>query len=300
MNGIWESTIYELIRRTSFDLPSDIEQALAKAALGSEKKGSNARRAIEVMLDNAAMARRKQHPLCQDTGTLLFYVTSPPGFDETNFRRTVEAAVVKATADGLLRQNAVDPVTGKNSGNNLGAGSPVLHFLQEERENIHVSLILKGGGCENVGRQYALPCAELAADRDLEGVRKCLLDVVYRAQGTGCAPGILGVCIGGDRASGYAESKKQFLRRIGERSATPELAALERRILREANELGIGPMGFGGQTTLFDIFIGSLHRVPASYFVSVSYMCWAYRRHGLKAAADGNIEAWDFPEYNKN
>lgn len=289
----WERTIYELIRRASTDMPPDVEGALVDAA-ASEADGSNAKHSLEVMLDNIRIARDKQRPLCQDTGTLLFYVEVPFGFDERSFREAAEAAIVRATADGLLRQNAVDPVSGKNTGNNLGPGSPALHIRQAERDDVGVKLILKGGGCENVGRQYSLPDTELDADRDLEGVRKCLLDATFRAQGRGCAPGVLGVCIGGDRASGYAESKRQLLRHFGERSPQPELAALEERVLSEANELDIGPMGFGGKTTLLDVFIGALCRVPASYFVTISYMCWSYRRHGLTATPEGEIAGWEF------
>lgn len=292
--GNWEKIFYSLIKRASADLPPDVEHKLETAA-ASEDADSNARQTLEVMLANVRLARTNSQPLCQDTGTLLFYFDVPLGFNHGQLREAAEKAVAAATRDGLLRQNAVDPVTGRNTGNNLGAGSPVFHFQQQERSNIHVSLILKGGGCENVGRQYSLPDTDLRAERDLEGVRRCLLDAVYQAQGLGCAPGVLGVCIGGDRASGYAESKRQLLRRFGTRNTTADLANLEARVLKEANELAIGPMGFGGKTTILEVFIGALCRVPASYFVSISYMCWAYRRHGLTAAKDGTLAAWDFP-----
>lgn len=292
--GNWEQIFYSLIKRASTDLPPDVEHKL-KTAAASEDTNSNARQTLDVMLENVRLARTNSQPLCQDTGALLFYLDVPRGFNHGRLREAAEKAVATATRDGLLRQNAVDPVTGRNTGNNLGAGSPAFHFQQQERSNVHVSLILKGGGCENVGRQYSLPDADLRAERDLEGVRRCLLDAVYQAQGLGCAPGVLGVCIGGDRASGYAESKRQLLRRFGARNKTAELANLETRVLREANELAIGPMGFGGKTTILEVFIGALCRVPASYFVSISYMCWAYRRHGLTAAKDGMLDAWDFP-----
>ncbi|MBQ7652360.1 MAG: fumarate hydratase, partial [Victivallales bacterium] len=144
------------------------------------------------------------------------------------------------------------------------------------------------GGSENMGIQYSLPDSSLGAGRDLEGVRRCILHAVQHAQGMGCAPGILGVAIGGDRATGYKESKRMLLRRIGERSGDEALAALERRVLADANSLGIGPMGFGGRTTLLDVFIGWLCRVPASYFVSVSYMCWCCRRQEITIGLENN------------
>jgi fumarate hydratase class I len=152
--------------------------------------------------------------------------------------------------------------------------------------------MLKGGGCENVGAQYSLPNEKLKANRDLDGCRRVILDAVLQAQGKGCGPGILGICIGGDRATGYEFSKEQLLRKLDDHNPNPELARLEQDVVETANKLGIGPMGFGGATTLLGAKIGVLNRLPASYFVSVSYMCWAYRRHGIKLSSDSAIEAW--------
>jgi fumarate hydratase class I len=151
--------------------------------------------------------------------------------------------------------------------------------------------MLKGGGCENVGAQYALPDPALGG-RDLIGVENAILDAVLKAQGHGCGPGILGVCIGGDRASGYAHSKVQFLRRLDDTNGDQVLGELEERIIDKANRSGIGPMGFGGKTTLLGCKIGKLNRVPASYYVTVSYMCWAFRRQGVVLAGDASIRDW--------
>lgn len=288
----WTDTLERLVARASADLPADIEQAL-RHGLATESAGSNAARALETILENIALARSRTQPLCQDTGALLFWVDAPDGLPQQPFHRGAAAAIVKATAAGLLRQNCVDSLSGRNSGNNLGPGSPRVHWeTVAERDTVQVTLLLKGGGSENTGAQYSLPHDSLKAGRDLEGVRRCLLDAVHQAQGMGCAPGILGVCIGGDRASGYDESKRQLLRPLGQPSAVPALAELEARILHEANTLGIGPMGYGGNTTLLGCAIGALNRVPASFFVSVSYMCWACRRHTLEAHADGHFRRW--------
>lgn len=193
-------------------------------------------------------------------------------------RVQIEAAVAEATRRAYLRPNAVDALSGKNSGNNLGAGSPTLHFEEWEEDYVQADLMLKGGGSENVSTQYSLPYEPLDAGRDLEGVRRVVLDAVYQAQGHGCAPGVVGVCIGGDRGSGYLHAKAQLFRPLPDPNPVPELAALEERLLRECNELGIGPMGFGGKTTVLGVKIGVLHRLPACYFVTVAYMCWACRR----------------------
>lgn len=275
-----EAALVELVRRTSTDLPQDVEEALAASAM-SEKKGTSAANSLETILENVKLARDKSTPLCQDTGTPIFYVTLPVGMDEAPVRRSIEKAVKKATKLAYLRPNSVCPLTGKNPGDNTGDGFPVIHIHQARRDSLRVDLLLKGGGSENVGIQYRLPDARLAAGRDLEGVKKAVLDAVVRAGGKGCSPGVLGVVVGGDRSSSYAVSKELFLRKLGERSPTPTLAALEAEILEKANTLEIGPMGLGGRTTLLDVKIASLHRVPACYFVTVSYGCWAVRRRRL-------------------
>ena len=277
--------LLSLVVKTSIDLPHDVEAALEKA-LSLSENGSGEASALRTMLSNAAMAREKRMPICQDTGTLMFVVEASSTLKRNAFQKAAEWAVAEATRLGVLRQNCVNSLTGKNTGNNLGVGSPVVHWHETDGAVSRVTLMLKGGGSENMGIQYSLPDSTLGAGRNLEGVRRCVLDAVHRAQGQGCAPGILGVCIGGDRATGYVESKLQLLRKIGERSPEPELAELEERLLKEANSLGIGAMGFGGKTTLLDVFIGWRCRLPASYFVSISYMCWCCRRQTMELTED--------------
>jgi fumarate hydratase class I len=286
-----QDSLVELIRRTSAEIPDDVHQAIL-ASLENEKKNSLAANAIKIIDQNIALAKRKSQPICQDTGSILFYVDVPLGYDQINFAETAREAVKAATKKGYLRQNSVDSLTGKNDGTNCGPGAPALHFHQHRSDEVSVKLVLKGGGCENVGAQYSLPNEKLHANRDLDGCRKVILDAVLQAQGKGCGPGILGVCIGGDRATGYELSKTQFLRRLEDRNPNVELDTLEQDILKTANELGIGPMGFGGKTTLLGVKICAANRVPASFFVSVSYMCWAYRRQGVTLDTAGKIGKW--------
>jgi len=290
MNDLLESLL-ELIRRTSAEIPDDVNQALIQS-LENEKKGTIAESALKIIEQNIALAKKKSQPICQDTGSVLFYVDGPVGFDQIAFGEAARAAVTLATKKGFLRQNSVDSLTGKNDGTNVGPGAPALHFHQHRSPEVRVRLVLKGGGCENVGAQYSLPIEKLHANRDLDGCRRVILDAVLQAQGKGCGPGILGVCIGGDRATGYELSKTQFLRFLGDRNPVAELDALEQDILKTANELGIGPMGFGGKTTLLGVKICAANRVPASFFVSVSYMCWAYRRQGVELSVNGGIQKW--------
>jgi fumarate hydratase class I len=271
----------ELIRRASTDLPADVE-AVLRAAQAGEESGSAAAGALKAILENVALARANSTPVCQDTGTLIFYISHPQGMGTRWLRAQIEAAVAGATRRAYLRPNAVDPLTGRNSGNNLGVGFPSFYFQEREEDLLRVDLLLKGGGSENVSVQYKLPHSGLKAGRDLEGVRKVVLDAVYQAQGRGCAPGILGVAIGSDRSSGYVHAKEQLFRPLGDVNPVEDLATLEKRLLDECNHLGIGPMGFGGRTTVLGVKMGTYHRVPASYFVSIAYMCWACRRARLE------------------
>ena len=280
--------ILELIRLAATDLPPDVEAALERA-VEREAPGSAARGALETILKNVALARQNSTPICQDTGTPIFYVYHPEGWSTRQLRQQIRSAVASATARAYLRPNSVDALSGKNSGNNLGdVHFPSIHFEEVDGDALRIELMLKGGGCENVGAQYSLPNSALSAGRDLEGVRRVVLDAVHKAQGKGCAPGVLGVSIGGDRGSSYLASKEVLYQTLEEASPHPELAALEQRLTAEANQLGIGPMGFGGETTVLGTKITGLHRLPASYFVSVSYMCWAYRRRRM-TLKDGQV-----------
>jgi len=293
MNNLITEKIVQLIRETSSSLPEDVLKSL-KAAQRREAKGSSAAVVLKTILDNCAIARKRGTPLCQDTGTLTFFV------DETLRRKVTPAvlkkAVAEATARGCLRKNTIDSVSGRSYDDNCAEGAPVVHYVERREEKGkrekcggRITLVLKGGGSENMSRQYSLPDATLGAGRDLAGVRKCVLDAVQKIQGYGCAPGILGVCIGGDRAAGYEVAKEQLLRPLDELRSrikrsddssyqATELASLERQLLREANSLGVGPMGLGGKTTLLGVKIAARPRVPASFFVTVAYMCWACRR----------------------
>jgi fumarate hydratase, class I len=278
--------LVELIRLASTDLPPDVEAAL-RLALEDEEPGSAAYGALDTILQNVALSRRSATPICQDTGTPIFYVRYPAGWSTRSIRGQIENAVAEATRQSYLRPNAVDSLSGLNSGDNLGGDYfPTVHFQEVDGDTLTVELILKGGGCENVGAQYSLPDSRLGAGRDLAGVRKVVLDAVQKAQGKGCAPGVVGVAIGGDRGSSYLASKEVLFQTMDERNPDPELAELEERLTAEANTLGIGPMGFGGKTTVLGTKLSGLARLPASFFVSISYMCWAYRRRQMTIEGD--------------
>jgi fumarate hydratase class I len=289
------TSLLELITQTSTNLPPDVRAAMSLAA-GGETPGTQSSQALDIILSNIDMAQSDEGPICQDTGMPTFVVHTPVGVSQIRIRQAIREAVAEATRRGKLRPNSVDSITGKNTGDNLGIETPVIHFEQWEEDEIEIRLILKGGGCENKNIQYSLPC-ELdhlgRADRNLEGVRNCILHAVWQAQGQGCAPGAVGVCIGSDRAHGYDLAKRQLFRTLDDVNPQPELAQLESRIMEEANRMGVGAMGFGGKASLIGCKIGAANRLPASYFVSVAYDCWAFRRLGVRLdAATGAITKW--------
>jgi fumarate hydratase class I len=280
----------ELVRRTATELPADMELAL-KDAQHREEPGSAAEGAFDAILLNVKMAREHSTPICQDTGTPIFEIHYPLGVSTRLMAEQIRHAVAIATDHSYLRPNAVDSLTGKNSGDNTGEDFPTMHFHEWGNDSIHVELLLKGGGCENVSAQYKLPDARLKAGRDLDGVRRVVLDAVQKAQGKGCAPSVLGVAVGGDRGSSYAKSKQLLLRKLDDENPDEQLAALEKQLYEETNTLGIGPMGFGGKTTVLGVKVGTQHRLPASYFVSIAYMCWANRRSSMDVTPEkGDIE----------
>jgi len=290
-------SILELIVKTSTELPPDVRAAM-KVASNIETPDTRASQALNIINVNIDQAADDEGAICQDTGMPTFEIHVPRGADQLWMAEQIRQAIVEATRRGKLRPNSVDSITGKNSGNNLGPGTPVIHFHQWAKDDIEVKLLLKGGGCENCNAQYAVP-VELAhlgrADRTLEGVRKCILHAVWLAQGKGCSPGAVGVCIGGDRASGYAHAKAQLFRTLDDVNPDSTLAQLEATIMGTVNRLGIGTMGFEGKTTLIGCKVGAINRLPASFFVSVAYDCWAFRRLGvLLDAGTGAITHWQY------
>lgn len=293
--------MYKLIVDTSTFLPPDVRVTIAKAKAG-ENAGTRAALSLATITDNIKMAEENVSPICQDTGLPTFIIKTPVGANQLIMTKDIKEAIAQATMDGKLRPNSVDSLTGENSGDNLGQGLPVIKYEQWDKDDIDVRLILKGGGCENKNIQYSLP-ADLEgigkAGRDLDGIRKCIMHSVYQAQGQGCSAGFIGVGIGGDRSAGYELAKKQLFREADDVNPHPELAKLEEYVLENSNKLGIGTMGFGGETTLLGCKIGVMNRIPASFFVSIAYNCWAFRRLGVVLDQEGEIKRWLYKDERK-
>ncbi len=279
-------SILELIRLTSTTMSQDVVDALLNAKT-QEDDNSVAEKTLEQILKNIDDATCLSTPICQDTGTNIYYVTVPEGTPHKNIKKAIIDATKQATEKTFLRPNAVDSITDKNSGDNTGVMAPYISFDEWDKDEIQIKLMLKGGGSENVSQQYKLPNTSLNAGRNLNGIYKCVIDAIYQAQGLGCAPGIIGVGIGGDRATGMITAKKQLFRLLNDVNENPQLAELEEKLYKDINSMKIGPMGFGGKTTVLSVKAGALHRLPASFFVSIAYMCWACRRKTLTFSNEG-------------
>src|SRR3954464_2379342 len=295
----FQESMYKLIVETSTQLPKDVRRAI-KAAKEMENAGTSSAMALATITNNIKMADDNVSPICQDTGLPTFKIKTPVGVNQLQIKEAIYWAIEEATKNGKLRPNSVDSLTGVNSGDNLGGGTPVIKFEQWEKDYIDVRLILKGGGCENKNIQYSLPC-ELEglgrAGRDLDDIRKCIMHSVYQAQGQGCSAGFIGVGIGGDRSSGYDLAKEQLFRSVEDVNPNEDLRKLEEYVMENANKLGIGTMGFGGEATLLGCKIGVMNRIPASFYVSVAYNCWAFRRLGVSVdPVTGEINEWMYQE----
>ncbi len=272
--------IVELYKKAATSLPTDVEDAL-RHAYTLEKKRGNAKVALSAILENVKSARETARPICQDTGVPVFFVKIPVGLSQIELKGTIIEATKIATEKIPLRPNAVEPISDKNSGDNTGIGFPIIYLEETLEGTLTIDLMLKGSGCENAGQIYKLPFEEIRAERDLDGVRKCVLDAVYRSQGRGCPPYTIGVGIGASKDQVTRLAKEQLLRRLGDINKDEVLSEFEKRLLGEINQLGIGPLGLGGKTTAIGVKIGVNHRHPASYFVDVSFSCWANRRMRL-------------------
>ncbi len=271
--------IVELYRKVSTSLPNDVEDVLQRAY--QEEPPGVTKESLSAVIENIRIARSEARPICQDTGVPTFYVQIPRQLSQIEVRETIIEATKRATREIPLRANAVDCITERNSGDNTGKLFPIIYFEETREDRLIIDLMLKGGGSENLGQTYKLPLSELKAQRDFEGIKRCVIDAVFKAQGKGCPPYTIGVAIGASKDQVTYLSKKQLLRRLDEQHPSAELARLERDILEAVNSLGIGPLGFGGRFTALSVKVDCASRHPASYFVDVSFSCWANRRGRL-------------------
>jgi len=279
-----ENIAFNLIKQAVIYLPEDVKRALRKAY--AEETSETGKTQLKVILENIELAEKYQVPVCQDTGTITFYVKAGSKVkDLDGAEAALVAATRKATKEIPLRPNAVDPFTQKNSGDNTGRFVPYLHWEIVQGDSLELTVMLKGGGSENVSASGMLVPGE-----GVKGLKKFVVDAVIKAGAQPCPPTILGVAVGGGADAAMELAKKALLRPLGEANADRMLAKIEQETLEAANMTGIGPMGLGGKTTVLDVHVDYAHRHPASFPVAVAFNCWAARRASARLSADGTVE----------
>lgn len=260
-------------------------EAKLKESIGIEEN-QGAKVQLEAILENIKVGGEDSCPICQDTGTPTFFVEVGTGFRHMDMiRDTIVSAVRRATEEIPLRPNAVDPIEHKNSGDNTGRYVPAIHWDVVQGDELTIHVMPKGGGSENM----SLLCM-MTPGRGLKGVKEIVLEQVAKMEGKPCPPTVVGVGLGGGADLSMELAKKALLRPIGERHPEAKIAELEEELLDKVNQLGIGPMGVGGKTTVLDIKIEYAHRHPASFPVAMAPQCWANRQARVHVDSSGHME----------
>ncbi|XES78222.1 MAG: fumarate hydratase [Candidatus Bathyarchaeia archaeon] len=278
-----EEVAFNLIRQAVIYLPVDVKEALTNAY--ANESSAIARTQLNALLDNIALAEAQEKPICQDTGTLTFYVKAGADFPNIDkLEKTLNSAAKRATQEIPLRPNAINPFTGKNSDDNTGRFVPVVHWEIVPGEELELTVLVKGGGSENVSA-----VGMLSAGEGVRGLKRFVVDAVVKAGAMPCPPTILGVGVGGGADVAVALAKKALLRPLNKPNGDVEIAGLERELLEAANMTGVGPMGLGGDTSVLGVHVDWAFRHPASYPVAVVFSCWACRRASARINADGEV-----------
>lgn len=279
-----EGVAFNIIKQAVIYLPDDIKQALKKAY--AEETSETGKTQLKAILDNIDLAEKYQAPVCQDTGTIIFFIKAGARVKDLD---KVEAALIsatkRATKEVPLRPNAVDPFTGKNSGDNTGRYVPVINWEIVSGDTLELTVMTKGGGSENVCLGGMIVPGE-----GIKGVKKFVVDAVVKAGAQPCPPNILGIAMGAGADTSMKLAKKALLRPLTEHNPDPEIAKLEKEIFEAVNMTGIGPMGLGGKTTVLGVHIDHAFRHPASFPVAVAFNCWASRRATARIKPDGTVE----------
>jgi fumarate hydratase subunit alpha len=279
-----EDVAFNILKRAVIYLPDDVKQAIKKAY--AEETSETGKTQLKAILDNIELAEKYQAPVCQDTGTIIFYIKA--GAKAKDLDKIEEAlinATRRATKEIPLRPNAVDPFTQKNSGDNTGRFIPFVNWEIVPGDGVELTVMTKGGGSENVCLTGMLVPGE-----GIKGLKKFIIDAVIKAGAQPCPPTILGIAMGGGADISMKLAKKTLLKPLNEPNPDPEIAKLEREIFEAANMTGIGPMGLGGKTTVLGVHIDYAFRHPASFPAAVSFNCWAARRASARINVDGTVE----------
>jgi len=278
--------VVEAIQLAVTSLPKDVVNAIREAYEREESK--IAKFNLENILKSIEISKTEKIPICQDTGTITFFVEAGiknPYLGE--IREILVEATRRATRKIPLRPNAVDILTNKNSGDNTGRFVPILHWELVDGSRIRIAVLPKGGGSENCSA-----LAMLNPTEGFEGVKRFVVERVRECGGKPCPPIILGIGIGGSADLALKLAKKALFRPLGVRHDNKRISQLEEEILEEVNSLGIGPMGMEGKTTALDVKIEYAHRHPASLPVGLIIQCWAHRKAFIEIDKKGKAKVW--------
>jgi len=279
-----EKVAFNLLRLAVIELPQNVKEALQKAYREETNEGGKTQ--LKAILDNIELAEKTRTPICQDTGTIIFYIKAGA---EVKGLDKIESALINATRKATpqipLRPNAVDPFTGKNTGDNTGRNIPHVNWEIVPGNTLEVTVLPKGGGSENM-----CTLGMLVPGEGIKGLKKFVIDTVVKAGSKPCPPNILGVAVGGGADIAMKLAKKALLRPLDQPNPNSELAKLEGELLEAVNTLGIGPMGLGGRSTILGVNVDYAVRHPASFPAAVVFNCWAARRASARIHPDGRIE----------
>ena len=281
---IIEDTAIRLLKLATVQLPSDVKAAIKSAY--REEKNENGKIQLETIIKNIELAEKSNIPICQDTGVITFYVKVGAKADCLNkIEGTLKSATRRATREGTLRPNALDPFTQKNTGDNTGRFIPYINWEIVKGNTIEITAFPKGGGSENV-------CAlgMLTPNEGVNGLKKFVVDSVIKAGAMPCPPTILGVAVGGGADIVMKLAKSALLKPLDQPNPNTELVQIEKELYEAANSTGIGPMGLGGKFTVLGVKLEYAHRHPASYPVAVAFQCWAARRATARIYSNGKVE----------
>lgn len=262
-------SIADLLRKAEIELPEDVVDALRKAETAEEN--SVAKSQLQAILKNIEIAKKHGVPMCQDTGIMIFFAEIgnefQPSFD---IEAAIREAVILATVKIPLRPNAVDPLSRKNSGNNIGTGIPDIHWKLVPGNHLKITVAPKGAGSENMSSLRMFNPTEIG------NIKNFVLETVVNAGGMPCPPLTIGVGIGGSFDAAARLAKEALLEPLD-----TQMEGLEREILEAVNALGIGCMGLGGSTTVLAVHVKTAYCHTASLPVAVNIQCWANRHASI-------------------
>lgn len=273
MRTIDSKLIENAVRDMCIDGCVNLDESVIESFKSNKEKETSdiAKNILDILIENAQIAKETKKPLCQDTGMAVFFVKIGQNLhiEGDNITDAINKGVSRAYTEGHLRKSVVTPIDRKNTKDNTPA---IIHYDIVDGENLEIEYAAKGFGSENMSRMKMLKPSD-----GLEGIKEFILDTVYKAGPNPCPPIVVGVGIGGTVDKCAQIAKKALFREIGENSSDEFIKNLEEEMLEKVNELGIGVQGLGGSTTALAVNIESFPTHIAGLPVVVNINCHSSR-----------------------